>query len=72
MKVLVNTYYFILPGISNIGGLLMLLIFIYVILGMHLFGQIPVRPFKVKTANTSYSIELTDFSSFEQAFITLL
>lgn len=42
IHLLVETYYYMLPGIMNIVGLIILLIFIFAILGMNLFAGVPI------------------------------
>ena len=40
---MVDTYYYIFPSIMNVFALIALFIFIYAILGMHLFSFIPIK-----------------------------
>ena len=42
---MVDTYYYIFPSIINVFALIALFIFIYAILGMHLFSFIPIKVF---------------------------
>lgn len=55
-----------MPGIINIGGLIFLMIFIYAILGMNLFGFVPIP-----IESEKQSIQNADFSSFFGALLAL-
>ena len=45
LRVLIDTIYFLLPSLLNIGALIFLMIFIYAVLGLNLFSHIKiVRP----------------------------
>lgn len=40
LKVLIDTIAYIIPSLANLGALILLLLFIYALLGMNLFSQV--------------------------------
>lgn len=44
LRVLMDSIYFLLPALINIACLIILVMFIYCILGMNIFGQIKIEP----------------------------
>ena len=68
IRIMVDTYYFIIPSLLNILLLIFLMIFIYSILGMNLFAG-------MKLENLNYGAQsnnLTDFSTFGKSLISLM
>jgi len=61
LQILIDTYFFIIPSLINIGILIYLVIFIYAIFGINLFSSIEI--------NNSL---VTDFSDFPNALLTLV
>lgn len=62
LKVVFNTFIFTLPALVNIGSLLLLLLYLYSILGVYFFGVIKL--------NDSLKPNL-NFQNFFNAFVTL-
>jgi hypothetical protein len=63
MRVIFDTLIFTIPAITNIGGLLLLLLFMFSILGIFLFAEVKLQDTLDYHAN---------FQSFGTAFLTLL
>ena len=61
LQILIDTYFFIIPSLTNIGILIYLVIFIYAIFGMYLFSIVEI--------DEEYQ---TDFSDFPNALFTLV
>eukprot|EP00736_Rhodelphis_marinus_P011725 Rmarinus@m.8053 len=51
MRALLHTLMYSLPSLLNVGGLLVLFIFIYAVLGLHLFSDVPHGAFITSNAN---------------------
>ncbi len=45
VRVLIDTIYYLLPALGNIGALLLLMMFIYAILGMNLFAEVKFQSY---------------------------
>lgn len=43
LKTIFNTFIFTIPALANVGGLLALLLYLYSILGMFLFGKVKLQ-----------------------------
>jgi hypothetical protein len=63
MRVILYTFTFVLPALTNIGGLLVLFLYIFSILGVFLFAEVKLQWYLDVHAN---------FQSFGSAFLTLL
>jgi len=64
LKTLMSTLLFSMPALSNMGTLLLLILFIYAIMGMSLFGMVPTdKEFYNRHAN---------FSTFFYSMLTLI
>ena len=63
LRVIFITLVSTLPAMANIGALLMLIVFVYAVLGMNLFGYLKPQDFIGSNAN---------FNSFGLSFMTLL
>ena len=63
IKALFETIIITLPAICNIGGLLILFLFIYAVLGMNLFATLKLQDYLDRHAN---------FQTFGLSFLTLL
>lgn len=61
MQILIDTYFFIIPSLANIGSLIFLVIFIYAIFGINFFAAVELSP-------GIY----TNFSDFPNALFTLI
>ena len=61
MQILIDTYFFIIPSLANIGALIFLVIFIYAIFGVNLFSSIQKTP----------GVH-TDFTDFSNALFSLV
>lgn len=62
LKVVFNTFLISLPAMANVGGLLFLIIYLYAILGVFLFGEVAITGVQTDTLN---------FQSFWKAFLIL-
>ncbi len=62
LRVVFNSFIYTLPSLMNVGGLLLLLIYLYSILGVILFGDIKRNGILSDNLN---------FETFPKAFITL-
>ena len=51
VRILVDTIYYLLPALGNIGALLLLMMLIYAILGMNLFAEVKHQKYINETAN---------------------
>jgi hypothetical protein len=63
IKVIIDTFTYTLPALTNIGGLLVLFLYIFAILGVFLFAEVKLQGYLEVHAN---------FQSFGSAFLTLL
>eukprot|EP00347_Sterkiella_histriomuscorum_P021532 403333648 len=63
LRKIFNTFVITLPSLANIGGLLILLIYVFSILGIFLFSEVKLQTYLDKHAN---------FQNFYMAFMTLL
>ena len=63
MRIILDTFTFVLPALTNIGGLLVLFLYIFSILGVFLFAEVKLQWYLDVHAN---------FQSFGNAFLTLL
>jgi hypothetical protein len=63
IRVILDTFTFVLPALTNIGGLLVLFLYIFSILGVFLFSEVKLQNWLDEHAN---------FQSFGTAFLTLL
>ena len=63
LKLIFNTFISALPALSNVGGLLMLLIYIYSVLGMNLFAHVKINGHLHKILN---------FQNIFTSFLTLI
>ena len=68
IKVLVDTYYYLLPSLANIGALLSLAIFIFAILGLNLFSPIKINSYNYGT----FPKTIPNFSSFQGSLMALM
>ena len=62
LRLVFNTFIFTLPALANVGGLLLLLLYLYSIVGMNLFGNV--------MRNNALSSNL-NFETFGTSFISL-
>jgi hypothetical protein len=51
LKIVFNTFLITLPALANVGGLLMLLLYLYSILGVFLFADIAINGVLTDTMN---------------------
>eukprot|EP00759_Apiculatamorpha_spiralis_P048850 PhF_6_TR44136/c0_g1_i1/m.67462 len=65
VRILLETLWYSLPSLGNIGAFLFLLFFMYAILGMQLFGLI-------SSTNAIYMNDYVNFHTFPQAFLLLV
>lgn len=63
MKIIINTVIVTLPSLANVGGLLILILYMFSILGVQLFAGMPRR-----TAINDHA----NFDHFGIAFLTLV
>ena len=63
LRVIFNTIIFTIPSLANVGALMMLLLFIFAILGVYLFSTVKLQNNLIQDAN---------FQSFGIAFLTLI
>ncbi len=62
LKLVFNTFVFTLPALANVGGLLLLLLYLYSILGVYLFAEVKRNGLLTDNFN---------FENFGNAFLTL-
>ena len=62
LRLVFNTFIFTLPALANVGGLLLLLLYLYSIIGVYLFAEVKRSGLLADNLN---------FESFSRAFITL-
>ena len=63
LRIMINTFIMTLPAMTNIGGLLAILLFIYSILGVNLFAPVKI--------NDPYN-QVMNFQSFGSTFLLLI
>jgi len=63
LKIIIDTLIVTLPSVMNVGGLLLLIIYVYAILGMQILSGIKLGPFLNNRAN---------FQTFGRSFLTLI
>jgi hypothetical protein len=63
LRVIFNTIIFTIPSLANVGALMMLLLFIFAILGVYLFATVQLQSTLTQDAN---------FQNFGMAFLTLI
>ena len=62
LRLVFNTFIFTLPALGNVGGLLLLLLYLYSIVGVHLCSEIK---------RNGYLTEQLNFESFSNSFLAL-
>ncbi len=62
LKLVFDTFIVTLPALANVGSLLLLLIYLYAVLGVQLFSDIK---------RNGYLSDGANFESFSKAFLTL-
>jgi hypothetical protein len=74
ISILIDTIYYILPSLLNIGALIFLIIFIYAVLGLNLFSGIRIEsvPSDYPFADDFLPPELLTFEKFGDILIILL
>ena len=62
LRLVFNTFIFTLPALANVGGLLLLLLYLYSIIGVYLFAEVK---------RSGILMDNLNYESFLSAFITL-